>query len=51
MADTRFLRQSPHIGFGQKMINAAGTLKSIYDIGSTIYKVGKIAAPIISALL
>jgi len=51
MADTRFLRQSPHIGFGQKMINAAGTLKSIYDIGSTIYKVGKIAAPITSALL
>jgi len=51
MAHTHNLQQSQHMNFGQKMVNAAGTLKSIYDIGSTIYKVGRIAAPIISALL
>jgi len=32
-------------------LEVAGTLKGIYDIGSTVYKVGKVVAPIIGALL
>ena len=40
-----------HIGLGQKLVSAAGTLKSIYDVGRGIYHVAKFAAPIISSLL
>ena len=36
---------------GQKIAGAAGTLKSIYDIGKGAYHVAKIAAPFISAIL
>ena len=32
-------------------LEVAGTLKGIYDIGSTVYKIGKVAAPLIGALL
>ena len=32
-------------------LEIAGTLKGLYDVGSTIYKVGKVVAPIIGALL
>jgi len=51
MAQTNHLQQSQHISFGQKSVNTAGTLKGIYDIGSTMYKIGKVAVPIIRALL
>jgi len=51
MAHTNHLQKSPHISFGQKLVNTAGTLKGIYDIGNTMYKKGKVAVPIIRALL
>ena len=51
MAHTRQLQSSPSLNFGQKLANAAHTLKNIYSIGSTIYHVGKAVAPIVSALL
>ena len=41
---------SQQIGLGQKLVGAASTMKSIYDIGRGIYHVAKIAAPIISSL-
>lgn len=45
------LHQLQSSNFGQKLSNAAHTLKSIYSIGSTIYHVGKAVAPLVSALL
>ena len=47
MAHTPQLQSS----FGQKLSNAAHTMKSIYSIGSTIYHVGKAVAPFVAALL
>lgn len=32
-------------------LEVAGTLKGIYDLGSTMYKVGKVVAPIMAALI
>ena len=43
--------QQQSSNFGQKLANAAHTMKSIYIIGSTIYHVGKAVAPFVSALL
>ena len=52
MAHPHQLQSSPRLNFGQKLANAAHTIKKhIYSIGSTIYHVGKAVAPIISALL
>jgi hypothetical protein len=35
----------------QPFLKIAGTLKGMYDIGSTIYKGVQIAAPIVAALM
>ena len=51
MAIHHSFQGSQQIGFGQKLVGAASTMKSIYDIGRGIYHVAKIAAPIISSLL
>ena len=51
MAHIHQLKSSPSRNFGQKLSNAAHTLKNIYSIGSTIYHVGKAVAPIIAGLL
>ena len=51
MATHQSFQGSQQIGFGQKLVGAASTMKSIYDIGRGIYHVAKIAAPIISSLL
>ncbi len=32
-------------------LEVAGALKGIYDLGHTVYKVGKVVAPIIAGLL
>ena len=51
MAHPDQLQSSPSMNFGQKLSNVAHTMKNIYSIGSTLYNVGKVVAPFVSALL
>lgn len=55
MARAHHQHGSAFRSFGKKVANVAGHLKTIYDVGSTVYHAAKyiapIAVPLISALL
>lgn len=55
MARAHHQQASAFRSFGKKVANVAGHLKTIYDIGSTVYQAAKyiapVAVPIIRALL
>ncbi len=51
MAFTYRIHEPNKMSLGQKFSNAAHTMKNIFTVGHTIYKVAKVAAPIIQALL
>ena len=54
------LARNPNVktNIGQKIISGvqtastiAGTLKTAYDVGKTIYSVGRVVAPIVAGLI
>jgi len=55
MGHARHQQESSFRTFGNKLADAAGHLKTIYDIGSTVYHAAKyiapVAVPIIRSLL
>jgi len=46
MGLARHQQESAFRSFGNKLANAAGHLKTVYDIGSTIYHAAKVIAPV-----
>lgn len=47
-------RAKPSYSLGQKVkqgLELAGTLKGMYDLGSTVYRGAQIAAPLLAGLL
>ena len=47
MGHARHTQESQFRSFGSKSANVAGHLKTVYDIGSTVYHAAKAIAPVV----